>query len=213
MNSYIITILIQLRHPIVSTGTDPGRMSISITPVAEAAKRAAELLFVALFVLLLWVAWGVSKIYNVLWYAFHPTEIVKKIRFRVTRPRRGRPPVPLSRSRRSLTLPLPPEKEDSHQQSHDQLQSLFFTKLAPEIRCMIYREIFVPSHALHVRRTHRRLCSTPCRNKDLKTSDTHHSRGFCHYPRADDGTVLRRLPGGNPRQDQILPLLCSCRRV
>ncbi|RHZ70279.1 hypothetical protein CDV55_100459 [Aspergillus turcosus] len=186
---------------------------MSARSVAEAAERAAELLLITLFVLGLWFFWGASKIYNVLWYAFRPIETVKKVRLRVIRSRRGRPPVALSRSRRSLTLPLRPQQEHVQQRSHDQLQSLFFTKLAPEIRCMIYRGILVPSHALHVRRTHRRLCCMPCINLKRETSVTHHSHGSCYQPCADDGTVLRRLPGETPRQNQILPLLCSCRRV
>ncbi|PKX91104.1 uncharacterized protein P174DRAFT_506665 [Aspergillus novofumigatus IBT 16806] len=88
-----------------------------------------------------------------------------------------------------------------------------FYEAGPEIRCMIYREILVPPNALHVRRTHQRLCSMPCRNLNPQAdrqSDIHSS---CWPPLADDGTVLRRLPGEPPRQNQILPLLCSCRGV
>lgn len=181
---------------------------MSVRSVAEAAERAAELLLITLFVLGLWFFWGASKIYNVLWYAFRPIEIVKK-----TRSRGGRPPVALSRSRRSLTLPLQPQEEDAQQRPYDQLQSLLFANLAPEIRCMVYREILVPSNALHVRRTHRRLCSTPCRHLNRQGDMQSGIHSSCWPPWADDGTVLRRLPGETPRQNQILPLLCSCRRV
>ncbi|GIK07300.1 hypothetical protein Aspvir_002962 [Aspergillus viridinutans] len=176
--------------------------------VRSVAEKIAETLLVALFVIGLWFVWAVSLIFSGIWYALHPSEILKKIL-----KKGGRPPVALSRSRRSLTLPLRPQQEDVQQRSHDQLQSLFFTNLAPEIRCMIYREILVPSNALHVRRTHRRLCSMPCRNVNPQAdmqSDIHSS---CYPPWADDGTVARRLPGESPHQDQILPLLCSCRRV
>ncbi|KAF7128676.1 hypothetical protein CNMCM5793_003527 [Aspergillus hiratsukae] len=180
---------------------------MSVRSVAEAAERAAEILLIALFAICLWFFWGVSLIFNGLWYAIHPTEIVKRIL-----KNGGRPPVALSRSRRSLTLPLRPQQEDVQQGSHDQLQSLFFSKLAPEIRCVIYREILVALNALHVRRTHRRLCSMPCRNLN-RQGDVHYTRKSCAQPLADDGTVLRRLPGEHPHQNHILPLLCSCRRV
>jgi hypothetical protein len=176
--------------------------------IRSLAEQIAETLFVALFIIGLWSFWAASLIFNGVWYALHPTELVKKIRTTG-----GRPPVALSRSRRSLTLPLRPQQQDVQQRCHDQLQSLFFRKLAPEIRCMIYREILVPSNALHVRRTHRRLCSMPCRNVNPQgdmQSDVHSS---CWPPLADDGTVVRRLPGESPHQNQILPLLCSCRRV
>ncbi|GAQ11871.1 hypothetical protein ALT_9192 [Aspergillus lentulus] len=176
--------------------------------IRSLAEQTAETLLVALFVIGLWFFWAASLIFNGVWYALHPTEIVKKIRTTG-----GRPPVALSRSRRSLTLPLRPQHGDVQQRSYDQLQSLFFRKLAPEIRCMIYRDILVPSKALHVWRTHRRLCSMPCRNLNRQAdmqSDIHSS---CGPPLADDGTVLRRLPGESPHQNQILPLLCSCRRV
>ncbi|KAF7183933.1 hypothetical protein CNMCM7691_004423 [Aspergillus felis] len=176
--------------------------------VRSVAEKIAETLLIVLFIIGLWFVWVVSLIFTGLWYVLQPTEILKKIL-----KKGGRPPVALSRSRRSLTLTLPPQQEDVQQRSHDQLQSLFFTKLAPEIRRMIYREILVPSSALHVRRTHRRLCSMPCRNLNPQAdmqSDIHSS---CYPPWADDGTVARRLPGESPHQDQILPLLCSCRRV
>jgi hypothetical protein len=176
--------------------------------IRSLAEQTAETLLVALFIIGLWFFWAASLIFNGVWYALHPTELVKKIRTTG-----GRPPVALSRSRRSLTLPLRRQQEDVQQRCHDQLQSLFFRKLAPEIRCMIYREILVPSNALHVRRTHRRLCSMPCRNVNPQAdmqSDVHSS---CWPPLADDGTVVRRLPGESPHQNQILPLLCSCRRV
>ncbi|RHZ46212.1 uncharacterized protein CDV56_100655 [Aspergillus thermomutatus] len=176
--------------------------------VRAVAEQTAEILLITLLVIGLWFFWGVSLICNGLWYALHPTEVVKRIRTNG-----GRPPVALSRSRRSLSLPLRPQQENVQNRSHDQVQSLFFTRLVPEIRCMIYREILVASNAVHIRRTHRRLCSMPCRNLDRQgdtQSDTHRS---CVHPLADDGTVLRRLPGEEPHQDQILPLLCSCRRV
>ncbi|GFF48796.1 putative ankyrin repeat protein RF_0381 [Aspergillus udagawae] len=176
--------------------------------LASIAERIAEILLVALFVISLWFFWAVHLIFNGLWYALHPTEIVKKIL-----KKGGRPPVALSRSRRSLTLPLRPQEEDVQRRSHDQLQSLFFTKLAPEIRYIIYREVLVPSNALHVRRTHRRLCSMPCRSLNPRADMQNDIHSSCQPPWADDGTVARRLPGETPQQDQILSLLCSCRRV
>ncbi|KAL2820288.1 hypothetical protein BJX63DRAFT_380374 [Aspergillus granulosus] len=89
-------------------------------------------------------------------------------------------------------------------QPHPQQQSLFF-KLPPELRQMVYREVLIPRAPIHVRRTHRRLCSTPCRGVP-------HSQ-YCAQLMAADGTVARRLQDEAPHRDKILPLLRTCRGI
>lgn len=154
---------------------------------------AAEALFWILLGSILWMGWIVSQLVNGWYFIRHPGRIVTSLRMRA-----GSPPVPLSRSR-SLTF-----SSKQPQGDHSQAQSLFFLKLPSEIRRKIYRDILVAPNGLHVRRTHLRLCSTPCAG----IPHTH-----CQQPLAHDGTVVRRLPGETPRDDKILPLLCSCRRV
>ncbi|KAL2859177.1 hypothetical protein BJX68DRAFT_261625 [Aspergillus pseudodeflectus] len=143
-----------------------------------------------LFVAFLWLLWLGMAVINGVYYICHPHRFITMRRLRG-----GSPPVTLSRSRRSLTT--------SAMQAHPQQQSLFF-KLPPELRQMVYREALIPRAPIHVRRTHRRLCSTPC-------GGVPHSK--CAQRMAADGTVLRRLQGEAPHRDRILPLLRTCRGI
>ncbi|KAL3446384.1 hypothetical protein BJX65DRAFT_130583 [Aspergillus insuetus] len=145
-----------------------------------------------LFVAFLWVVWLGMTVIDGVYYICHPRRFITMRRLRG-----GSPPVTLARSRkRSRTL--------SAMQPHPQQQSLFF-KLPLELRQMVYREVLIPRTPIHVRRTHRRLCSTPCRGVP-------HSQN-CAQPMAADGTVARRLLGEAPHRDKILPLLRTCRGI
>ncbi|KAL2840525.1 hypothetical protein BJY01DRAFT_249988 [Aspergillus pseudoustus] len=119
--------------------------------------------------------------------------------------RGGSAPVALSRARRSLTLSsTQPNNAQTASHQHPQEQSSFF-RLPPELRQIIYREALIPHAPIHVRRTHRRLCSTPCEGAP--------HRQKCVRLMASDGTVARRLPSEARRRDKILPLLCTCRGI
>jgi hypothetical protein len=150
---------------------------------------ASNAICFGLFVAALWLFWFGMMVIEGVYYIFHPRRFITMRRLRG-----GSLPVTLARSRRSRTL--------SAIQPHPQEQSLFF-RLPPELRQMVYREVLIPRTAIHVRRTHRRLCSTPCRGVP-------HSRN-CAQRMAADGTVARRLQGEAPHRDNILPLLRTCR--
>ncbi|KAL2815265.1 hypothetical protein BDW59DRAFT_166856 [Aspergillus cavernicola] len=140
----------------------------------------------------LWTCWILTQVCNGWYYIRHPEAVVPDFCKRA-----GRSPLPLPRSRQSLT------RVDATTSYYSQSQSPLF-QLVPELRQVIYQDIVVAPSALHVRRAHRRLCSTPCEGG-------HHDH--CRQPLAQDGTVLRRLPSERPRWDKFLPLLRSCRRV
>ncbi|KAL2867825.1 uncharacterized protein BJX67DRAFT_77778 [Aspergillus lucknowensis] len=158
-------------------------------------------LFFAALLAVVWSVWACSIVIKGVYYIFHPVEFVKMLRLRG-----GSPPKSLPRSRRSLSLSSEqPRASKKPPRTFTQLQSSFF-KLPAELRQLVYREILASPVPIHVRRTHRRLCSMPCKG-------AHHSHGNCGQPLSEDGTVTRRLPGEAPRQDKRLPLLRSCRRV
>ncbi|KAL3489982.1 hypothetical protein BJX62DRAFT_144650 [Aspergillus germanicus] len=144
-----------------------------------------------LFVAFLWVVWLGMAIINGVYYIFHPRRFITMRRLRG-----GSPPVTLAQSKKSRTL--------SARQSQSQQQSLFF-KLPPELRQMVYREVLIARTPIHVRRTHRRLCSTPCRGIPHRQN--------CAQRMAADGTVARRLQDEAPHRNKIIPLLRTCRGI
>ncbi|KAL4784053.1 hypothetical protein BJX76DRAFT_328168 [Aspergillus varians] len=80
---------------------------------------------------------------------------------------------------------------------------------------MVYQEVLVPSSPLHLRRTHRRLCSSPCRARlggswGSPASTEHED---CRLPLARDGSVQRRTYMDCRRRDGFLLLIYSCRRI
>ncbi|KAL3457136.1 hypothetical protein BJX64DRAFT_25495 [Aspergillus heterothallicus] len=145
----------------------------------------------------LWVAYLGWVIVKGVYYIFHPHKFITMLRLRG-----GSAPVALSRARPSLIFSL--RQPTKARATSTQEQSPFF-RLPSELRQIIYRHVLVPDAPIHVRRTHRRLCSTPCKGLP-------HSQN-CAQRMAEDGTVARRLLDEPPRQDTVLPLLRTCRRI
>ncbi|KAL4863343.1 hypothetical protein BDV12DRAFT_202186 [Aspergillus spectabilis] len=152
--------------------------------------------------IMLWAGWIAGETVNIVSYIRDPALLTRRIRLTS-----GSPPRPLPRSRRSLSISSSQPTEAGYpSQPNAQTQSSFLVKLPPELRQIIYRHMLVNPTPMHVWRTHRRLCSTPC----SYDRDGHYR---CTPPLARDRTAARRLPGEAPRRDRCLPLLCSCRTI
>lgn len=125
---------------------------------------------------------------------------------RKKRHQRSDSPEPLPARRRALTLLLGSLDTASSQQL-----SLFFTKLPPDVRYLIYQHVLRASGRayLHVASTHRRVCSFPC----YESRDLHGWQYICWWNAATDGTTMPRAPINGLREDVVSGLLCSCRRV
>lgn len=121
------------------------------------------------------------------------------------RAERSDSPKPLPARRRALTLPLESLYADSSQQ-----QSLFFTKLPPDVRYLIYQHVLrAPDHAyLHVASTHQRVCSFPCQERYREIHGWQH---WCWWRPADDGTIIAPIEGRC--KDVVSGLLCSCKKM
>ncbi|KAL4940126.1 hypothetical protein BDV06DRAFT_224368 [Aspergillus oleicola] len=162
-----------------------------------------------LIVALAWVFWAIDEVLEYV----SPSSIAGRHHARPTKA-----PTALPRRRRALTIPLPRARtsRDVGQRTLCQQQSRFF-KLPIELRDMIYREVLESPFKLHVWRTHKRLCSVRCEygpSYPWGLDITYRYSVCCRPLLARDGSVQRRREGTDgPRQDQLLPLLCSCRRI
>jgi hypothetical protein len=119
--------------------------------------------------------------------------------------------LPLKR-KRALTLPLPEGtgfawRSVPPQETNYQLQSLFCSKLVPEIRRQIYQEVLAPGdQELHLANADRRLCSMRC--VDTQTPGWRHT---CWGVHRQDGTYKSHLRNDAPPDEKLLSLLCTCR--
>ncbi|KAL4875124.1 hypothetical protein BJY04DRAFT_167582 [Aspergillus karnatakaensis] len=175
--------------------------------ITQAGEYLSNLLYYIFLTIFLWTLYIASEIINCARYIRNPTELTRRI-YQAS----GSPPRALPRSRRSLTIGLPQVPTAAP------TQSSFLVKLPPEIRQLIYRHVLVSPTPLHLWRTHRRLCSTPCVATGPLDPDSIYwehltSHDFCYPPLAQDRTVRRRLPGEDSRRERVLPLLCTCRAV
>ena len=123
--------------------------------------------------------------------------------------------LPLKR-KRALTLPLPEGtgfvwRSVPPQETNYQLQSLFCSKLLPEIRRQIYQEVLAPGgRELHLANADRRLCSMRCTVDTERLPQTPGWRHECWGVPRQDGTYKSHLHNAPP-DEKLLSLLCTCR--
>lgn len=112
----------------------------------------------------------------------------------------------LAQRKRSLTLPLPLEAQ---QTTADQNQSAFFTKIPPEIRKLIYQEVFNGgTDVVHVTKKERKpLELVRCRDRCAMEYNYKCSAGEWL------DVITPRLELGDDSEGGPLPLLQTCRRV
>jgi len=125
--------------------------------------------------------------------------------------------LPLKR-KRALTLPLPEGtgfvwRSVPPQETNYQLQSLFCSKLLPEIRRQIYQEVLAPGgRELHLANADRRLCSMRCTVDTERLPQTPGWRHECWGVPRQDGTYKSHLHNAPP-DEKLLSLLCTCRLI
>ncbi|KAL5042431.1 hypothetical protein BDW71DRAFT_200561 [Aspergillus fruticulosus] len=82
-----------------------------------------------------------------------------------------------------------------------------------QVRNAVYREILVCYAPLHIWRTHKRLWGRPCGAQSVRGISRVATHEQCQPQTARDGSDRRRSNGDAPRQDRVIPLFSSCRRI